>query len=85
MNDASTKCITSTTSGRGALAVLVRGLARFAITKRQLRQPTLDLLERHAEDTRADILHVWKDPNTHAAIRAYLDATLGKEASTFET
>ncbi len=56
---------------------LASGLARFTITKRQLRQPTLDLLERHAEDTRADILHVWKDPNTHAAIRAYLDATLG--------
>jgi enoyl-CoA hydratase len=52
--------------------------ARFGITKRQLRQPALDRVERHSADTDPTVLASWKSPETHAAMRAYLEATLGR-------
>jgi enoyl-CoA hydratase len=52
--------------------------ARFGITKRQLRQPALDRVERHAPSTDPNVLTSWKAPETHAAMRAYLEATLGR-------
>ena len=47
--------------------------ARFRITKRQLRHPTLDRIERHAADTAAEVISEWKDPETQGAIRAYIE------------
>lgn len=47
--------------------------ARFRITKRQLRHPTLDRIEQHAADTAAEVISEWKNPETQAAIRAYIE------------
>ncbi len=47
--------------------------ARFRITKRQLRRPAIDLIERHASETDREVLAEWKDPETIQAIRAYLE------------
>jgi enoyl-CoA hydratase len=46
--------------------------ARFRITKRQLRQPTLDRMERRAAETQDDVIAAWKDPASLEAIREYL-------------
>lgn len=46
--------------------------ARFRITKRQLRQPALERMETLAAETDAEVLVAWKDPDTLAAISAYL-------------
>lgn len=54
--------------------------ARFRITKRQLRQPTLDRIERMSALTDAQVLAAWKDPRTLDLIRAFLKETLGKSA-----
>ncbi len=54
--------------------------ARFGITKRQLRAPGVDRIERLAPTIDAEVLRGWKDPSTHAAIRSYLRETLGKRA-----
>jgi enoyl-CoA hydratase len=47
--------------------------ARFRITKRQLRGPTLDAIRRHAPETEADVIAEWERPATLEAIRRYLD------------
>jgi enoyl-CoA hydratase len=47
--------------------------ARFRLTKRQLRAPTLASIDRHARETDADVLAEWTSPETLAAIRRYLD------------
>jgi len=52
--------------------------ARFGITKRQLRQPALDRVKRHAASTDANVLAAWKSSETRAAMRSYLEATLGR-------
>ncbi len=52
------------------------GAETFAITKRQLRAPSVGRIEQHRLDE-ADVEQIWKAPATHAAIRSYLDATLG--------
>lgn len=52
--------------------------ARFGITKRQLRQPALDRVERHAASTDPKVLGAWKSPETHAAMRAYVEARLNR-------
>lgn len=54
--------------------------ARFEITKRQLRQPTLDRIEQLSHQTDSQVLAAWKDPRTHDLIRAFLEETLGKRA-----
>ena len=45
--------------------------ARFRITKRQLRGPALELMER-AHETDAEVRAAWKDPPTLDAIRRYV-------------
>jgi enoyl-CoA hydratase len=47
--------------------------ARFRLTKRQLRAPTLATVERDARETDYEVLAVWTRPETVAAIRTYLD------------
>lgn len=47
--------------------------ARFAITKQQLRAPTLLQIETHARETDDRVLRAWKEPSTIAAIRNYLE------------
>ncbi len=51
--------------------------ARFGITKRQLRAPTLDRIERLSPKIDPEVLLGWKAPETHQAIRAYVEETLG--------
>jgi len=46
--------------------------ARFLITKRQLRSPSLAMMER-AHETDAAVRAAWKDPATVAAIRRYVE------------
>jgi enoyl-CoA hydratase/carnithine racemase len=46
--------------------------ARFRITKQQLRQPTIDRMERYAEQTQDDVIAAWKDPESLESIRRYL-------------
>lgn len=45
---------------------------RFRITKRQLRQPTVERIERLSPATDAEVLAAWKDPATLTAIQGYL-------------
>ncbi len=53
-------------------------LTRFRLTKRQLRRPSLDRIARHAPDTAdPEVLAAWREPETLAAIRAYVEQTLG--------
>jgi enoyl-CoA hydratase len=51
---------------------------RFDITKRELRAPTLERIARHAPAIDPEVLAGWKAPETHAAIRAYVEETLSK-------
>jgi enoyl-CoA hydratase len=46
--------------------------ARFRITKRQLRQPTLDRMERYARETQEEVIAAWKDPVSLESVRRYL-------------
>jgi enoyl-CoA hydratase len=52
--------------------------ARFGLTKLQLRAPSLDRIERQATHIDREVLKGWKDPETHAAIREYVEQTLEK-------
>jgi enoyl-CoA hydratase len=47
--------------------------ARFRLTKRQLRAPTLAAMRAHAAETDAQVVAEWERPETLAAIRAYLE------------
>jgi enoyl-CoA hydratase len=49
----------------------------FAITKRQLRQPSLDRIRGRTGELEDQVVEKWLHPNTRASIRGYLDATLG--------
>lgn len=49
----------------------------FALTKRLLRAPLLERIERYAGEIDAAVLENWSRPETAAAIRAFLDRTLG--------
>jgi enoyl-CoA hydratase len=51
--------------------------AAFAICKRQLRAPVLEAIARTAVLDTA-VHAVWEDPGTQAAIRRYLQATVGR-------
>ncbi len=51
--------------------------ARFRITKRQLRQPTLDRMERYAQQTQEEVIAAWKDPASLDSMRAYLTGVRG--------
>lgn len=48
-------------------------IARFRITKRQLRRPAIERMERLAAQTDAEVLAAWKNAVTLGAIRSYLD------------
>lgn len=48
-------------------------VARFRITKHQLRAPTLEAIRRHAHETDAEVAAEWGRPETLAAIRRHLD------------
>ncbi len=50
----------------------------FAITKLQIRQPCLDRLAAVSPALLVDIAEVWRDPETHEQIRAYLARTVRK-------
>jgi len=52
--------------------------ASFRLTKHALRQPHLDALAREAAAFDAQVLRVWQSDETMAAIREYLERTLGK-------
>ena len=47
--------------------------ARFRITKKQLRQPTIDRMERYAKETQDEVIAAWKDPASLESIRRYLE------------
>jgi enoyl-CoA hydratase len=49
----------------------------FALTKRALRAPALDVLARTAAQRDAEVLAAWQRPSTLEAIRAYLERTFG--------
>jgi enoyl-CoA hydratase len=49
-------------------------VARFRITKRQLRAPTLERIAAHAAETDVAVLDEWLRPETLTAIRGYLEA-----------
>jgi enoyl-CoA hydratase len=51
-------------------------VARFRITKQQLRRPVLDAIARHDDETAGAVIRGWQDPATLAAIDAYIKATL---------
>ncbi len=63
-----------------AVAVELASVGRetFALTKQQLRAPLLASIERTAGAFGGEVRRRWLDPESHATIRAYLDATLGK-------
>jgi enoyl-CoA hydratase len=50
----------------------------FAQTKRQLRQPAADALERHGQRVDAAALEIWTAPETLAHVRDYVARTLKK-------
>jgi enoyl-CoA hydratase len=50
----------------------------FALTKRFLRLPALDTLERHAPAAAPLVLDAWSSPEVLAAIRAYVEKTIKK-------
>ena len=52
--------------------------ARFRITKRQLRQPTIERMEHLAQETQAEVIAAWKDPASLDSIREYLAGVRGK-------
>jgi enoyl-CoA hydratase len=52
--------------------------AAFSLTKRQVRAPVLERIERYSTLFDAETLAVWSSQATRDHIRSYLDATLGK-------
>ena len=50
----------------------------FAITKRQLRRPVLDLIERHADPVDAQVARQWGSPEAQRRIRDYMERTVKK-------
>lgn len=50
----------------------------FALAKRQLRLPALELLDRHGAALDEEVLRQWCDPAARERIRAYLDRTVGR-------
>lgn len=53
--------------------------ASFAVTKRQLRQPTFDALGRQTPLYGSTIAEIWGSPTTQDAIRRYVEQILGKK------
>ncbi len=53
------------------------GAGTFALSKRQVRQPMLDRMERTADRFENEVEAIWKSGSAAERIRAYLDATVG--------
>jgi hypothetical protein len=53
----------------------------FAITKRQLRAPTLERFSEKAETDDALVHETWRTPETIALIESYVEHTLKKSKS----
>ena len=52
--------------------------ASFALTKRLIRQPSRDRVERDSRSVDDEVLEAWMSPRVQAAVRAYIDRTLRK-------
>jgi enoyl-CoA hydratase len=50
----------------------------FRLTKRALRRPHAEALSRNGDAIDAEVLRIWQSPETMAAIRGYLERTLGR-------
>ncbi len=50
----------------------------FAITKLQIRRPALERLAAVSPQLLADVAEIWRDPQTHEHIKAYLARTVRK-------
>jgi enoyl-CoA hydratase len=50
----------------------------FQLTKRMLRRPALERIRQSMEVSEGDIANAWRSARTHAAIRTYVEKTLGK-------
>jgi enoyl-CoA hydratase len=50
----------------------------FVLTKRQVRRPTTERVERVAAEQDANVMALWRSPETHDAIRRYLEKRLGR-------
>jgi enoyl-CoA hydratase len=51
----------------------------FTLAKRTLREPTLRRIAEGRASIDREVRRLWAEPSTHAAIRAYLDRTVGKK------
>lgn len=51
----------------------------FALTKRHLRRPLLERIERYGPEIDPEILRQWSLPGAQATIRAYLERTVGRK------
>lgn len=61
-----------------------RSLARvpatsYAVTKRLLRQPTVERIERYTETFDPEVQGIWASDAIHGAIRGFLQKTVGKK------
>ena len=63
-----------------ALATTLGAIPRasFRLTKRALRGPHIEALQRHGAAIDGEVLSVWQAPETLAAIRGYVEKSLGK-------
>jgi enoyl-CoA hydratase len=61
-----------------ARALSQLGARAFAFSKKQVRQQTVETIHRRSEQSDLDVLGMWSSPDTQAAIRTYLKATLGR-------
>ena len=52
--------------------------ASYAVTKSASREPALANVERARSSTEPEVVRRWRDPETRAAIRDYLERTLGR-------
>ena len=56
------------------------GAESFSLSKRQLRRPHLDAMDLTAELYDDEVHSLWRADESHAAIRAYLDKTVGRSS-----
>lgn len=52
----------------------------FALTKRQLQQPTIDLIERQSALHDSDALDLWLADESRASIAGFMERTMGKKS-----
>lgn len=61
-----------------ATRLIQEPVARFRITKQQLRGPSLDAIARRSAETDGAMIRAWEDPKTIEAIGRYLKDAVGK-------